>query len=96
MKPLVPGDAVFRSDGGDGDKNLAAARGLKHFLAGSKPGTRIAVGCYHIQNVNSLHAHYDRFIRPFCAPGTKNLIGYIRCLERRLKGVPPADIIRNS
>jgi len=78
MKPLVPGDAVLCSDGGNGYKNLAAASGLQHFVVGSKLGTRVAAGCYHIQNVNSLHARYGKFIEPFCGPATKNLDGYIR------------------
>jgi hypothetical protein len=51
------------------------------FAVGSKPGTRVAGGCYQIQNVNLLHARYDRFIKPFCGPATKNLDGYIRWLE---------------
>lgn len=93
MKPLVPGDAVLCSDGGNGYKDLAAARGLEHVVVGSKPGTRVAAGCYHIQTVNSLHARYGRFIEPFCGPATKNLDGYIRWLEVRLEGVLPAEIV---
>jgi transposase-like protein len=96
MKPLVPGDAVLCSDGAKGYKNLAVARGLEHFVVGSKPGTRVASGCYHIQNVNSLHARYKRFIRPFCGPATKNLNGYVRWLEVRLAGMRPAEVIRAS
>ncbi|SEN68866.1 hypothetical protein [Palleronia pelagia] len=96
MTPLVPADAVLCSDGGNGYADLAAAHGLKHFVVGSKPGTRVAAGCYHIQNVNSLHACYKRFIKPFCGPATKNLNGYIRWLEVRLAGVPPADILSSS
>ncbi|MFX0544272.1 IS1595 family transposase [Roseovarius sp. S1116L3] len=96
MRPLVPGDAVLCSDGGNDYKILAAARGIEHFLVGSRPGTRVAAGCYHIQNVNSLHARYGAFIKPFCGPATKNLAGYIRWLEVRLAGVRPADVIRLS
>ena len=96
MNPLVPGDAVLCSDGGNGYKNLAASRGLEHFVVGSKPGTRVAAGCYHIQNVNSLHARYGRFIEPFCGPATKNLSGYIRWLEGRMAGVRPAEVVRAS
>ncbi|MCG6113175.1 MAG: hypothetical protein MEQ74_13560 [Paracoccus sp.] len=55
-------------------------------VGGSKPGTRVAAGCYHIQNVNSLHARYGKFIDPFCRPATKNLNGYIRWLEVRMAG----------
>jgi transposase-like protein len=96
MKPLVPGDAVLCSDGGNGYKDLAAGRGLEHFVVGSKPGKRVVAGCYHIQNVNSLHARYKKFIKPFCGPATKNLNGYIKWLEMRLARLQPADIIRNS
>ena len=96
MKPLVPSDAVLCSDGANGYKNVAAAGGLEHFVVGSKPGTRVASGCYHIQNVNSLHARYKRFIKPFCGPATKNLSGYIRWLEVRLAGMRPAEIVRAS
>jgi hypothetical protein len=77
-------------------KDLAATRGLEHFVVGSKPGTRVAAGCYHIQNVNSLHARYGKFIKPFCGPATKNLNGYIRWLEVRLAGVLPAEVVRAS
>ncbi|SFG55612.1 Transposase [Palleronia marisminoris] len=96
MKPLVPGDAVLCSDGADGYKKVAATGGIEHFVVGSKPGTRVAAGCYHIQNVNSLHARYGEFIKPFRGPATKNLNGYIRWLEVRLAGVRPADVIRAS
>ncbi|WP_411976541.1 hypothetical protein [Sulfitobacter faviae] len=96
MKPLVPSDAVLCSDGASGYKNVAAAGGHEHFVVGSKPGTRVASRCYHIQNVNSLHARYKEFIKPFCGPATKNLSGYIRWLEVRLAGVSPAGIVRIS
>ncbi|WP_299358628.1 IS1595 family transposase [uncultured Paracoccus sp.] len=96
MKPLVPGDAVLCSDGGNGYLVLAARAGIAHFVVGSKPGTRVTAGCYHIQDVNSLHARYDRFIKPFCGPATKNLNGYIRWLEVRLSGMPHAEVIRAS
>lgn len=96
MKPLVPRDAMLCSDGANGYKNLAAAGGLEHYVVGSKPGTRVASGCYHIQNVNSLHARYKMFIKPFCGPATKNLNGYIRWLEIRLAGVRPAEVVRRS
>ncbi|WP_148275590.1 hypothetical protein L0Z66_06905 [Phaeobacter sp. BS34] len=74
------------SDGGDGYKDLAAARDLEHFVVGSRPGTPVAAGCYHIQNVNSLHARYGKFIEPFCQPTTKNLNDYIWWLEARIGG----------
>ena len=57
---------------------------------------RVAAGCYHIQNVNSLHARYDNFIKPFCGPATKNLNGYIRWLELRLAGLQPTHILPAS
>jgi hypothetical protein len=91
-----PRRTVLYSDGGAGYKNLAVARRLEHFVVGSKPGTRVAAGCYHIQNVNPLHARYNNFIRPFCGPATKNLNGYIRWLEVRLPGVRPAEVVRAS
>ena len=96
MHPRVPCDAVLCSDGGNGYKDLAATRGLEHFVVESKPGTRVAAGCYHIQNVNSLHARYSKFIEPLCGPATKNLNGYIRWLEVRIAGVRPADVIKAS
>jgi len=94
MTHLVPDDVVLCSDGANGYKDLAASRGPEHFVVGSKPGTRVAAGCYHIQNVNSLHARYGTFIKPFCGPATKNLDGYIRWLEVRLEGVRPAEVVR--
>ncbi len=96
MKPLVPGDAVPCSDGGNGYKDLAAAGGIEHFVVGRKPGKRVVSGCYHIQNVNSLHARYKKFIKPFCGPATKNLNGYISWLEARLAGMEPAEIFRSA
>ncbi len=96
MKPLLPPDAVLCSDGASGYATMAANSGIEHFVVGSKPGTRVTAGCYHIQNVNSLHARYDTFIKPFCGPATKNLNGYIRWLEVRLTGMVPADVTRVS
>lgn len=92
----MPSDAVLCSNRGNGYEDLAAAHGLEHVVVGSKPGTRVASGCYHIQNVNSLHACYKRFIKPFCGPATKNLDGYIRWLEVRITGVQPAELVRAS
>jgi len=101
MNPLVPGDAALCSDGGNGLRRqwLQGPRGgagLEYFVVGSKPCTRVAAGCYHIQNVYSLHARYGKFIEPFCGPATKNLNGYIRWLEFRLEGMRPAKVIRAS
>lgn len=62
----------------------------------ARTGTRAAAGCYHIQNVNSLHARYSSFITSFCGPATKNLNGYIRWLEIRLAGVRPREVVRAS
>lgn len=96
MRPLVPSDAVLCSDGAKGYGSFAATACIEHFAVGSKAGTRVAAGFYHIQNVSSLHARYKRFIKPFCGPATKNLDGYIRWLEVRLAGLAPAEIIRPS
>lgn len=96
MKPLVPAEAVLYSDGGSGHKNPAATGGIEHFVVGSKPGTRVPGGCYHIQNVNSLHARNNEFIKPLFGPATKNLNGHVRWLGVRLAGVQPAHIIQNS
>ena len=63
------------SAGTSGDKNVAAAGGVEHFVAGSKAGRRVVSGCYHIQNVNSLHARYKRFMKPLGGPVTKDLSG---------------------
>ncbi|MGR3837332.1 MAG: IS1595 family transposase [Cognatishimia sp.] len=96
MMPLIPGDAVLCSDGASAYKKVADQSGIEHFVVGSKPGARIAGGCYHIQNVNSLHARYSAFIRPFCGPAAKYLNGYIRWLEARLARMKPSDVIRLS
>lgn len=94
MKPLLPPDAILCSDGANGYASVAASRSIEHVVVGSKPGSRVRADCYHIQNVNSLHARYSEFIKPFCGPATKNLSGYIRWLEARLAGMKPADVIR--
>lgn len=96
MAPLVPCDVVLCSDGASGYAKLAASSGIEHCVVGSKSGTRVAAGCYHIQTVNSLHAGYNEFISQFSGPATKNLNGYIRWLEVRLAGMRPAEIIRAS
>ncbi|MDT8326644.1 MAG: hypothetical protein RQ750_04555 [Roseovarius sp.] len=92
----MPDGAVLCSDGGNGYKYLAASRGLEHFVVGSKPCTRVAADCCHIENVNSLHARYGKIIEPFCGPTTKNLNGDIRWLEARLEGMQPAETISAS
>lgn len=96
LKPLVPADAVLCSDGAKGYTTFASHSGIEHFIVGSKPGTRVVAGCHHIQNVNSLHARYKQFIKPFCGPASKNLNGYVRWLEVRLAGMQPAAVIRMS
>lgn len=89
-------DTVLCSNGATGYAAVAATSAIEHFVVGSRPGTRVTAGCYHIQNVNSLHARYAGFIKPFCGPAKKNLAGYIRWLEVRLSGMLPADIVRAS
>ncbi len=69
---------------------------FEHLVVGSKLGKRVAAGSHQIQTVNSLHARYDKFIRPFCGPATKNLNAYMRWLEVRLAGLTPAELIRSS
>ncbi|WGT51395.1 IS1595 family transposase [Thioclava nitratireducens] len=96
MTPLVPKDAVLCTDGANGYSKIASAGGIEHVVLSSKPGTRVAADCYHIQNVNSLHARYKRFIKPFCGPASKHLNGYIRWLELRLAGARPAEVMRAS
>lgn len=96
MKPLVPGDAMLCSDGANGCAKLASTGGIEHFIVGSRPGTRVAAGCHQTQNLNSLHARYNKFIKPFCGPATKNLNGYIQWLEVRPAGTRPAEIFRAS
>lgn len=91
---MIPADVVLCSDGANGYAKLAAGRGIEHCVVGRKPGTRVTAGCYQIQTVNSLHACYNDFIKPFSGPATKNLNGYVRWLEVRLAGMRPADIIR--
>ncbi|WP_093360362.1 hypothetical protein [Tropicimonas isoalkanivorans] len=65
MKPLVARDAARCSDGANGDMKVAAAFNLEHFVVGNTSATRVASGCCQIQNVNSRHARYRRFIKPF-------------------------------
>lgn len=96
MLPLVSADIVLCSDGAKRHRKLAARGAIEHFVVGSKAGTRVTAGCYHIQAVNSLHARYNKFIRPFCGPVTNYLGGYIRWLEVRIAGVTPAELIRVS
>jgi hypothetical protein len=75
MNPLVPHDAVLCSDGASAYAEVAAPLGIDHFVIDSKPGTRVVAGSHHIQNVNSLQARYDKFIKAICGPATKKLNG---------------------
>ena len=75
MKLLVSADAVLCSDGANGYAKFAVADSIEYFVDGRARHAGVAAGCYHIQNVNSLHARYDKFIKSFCGPVTKNLNG---------------------
>jgi hypothetical protein len=72
MNPLVAHDAALCSDGASA---YAAQRGIDHFVIGSKPSTRVGAESHHVQNVNSLQARYDKFIKAICGPATKKLNG---------------------
>jgi len=72
--------ACIRGTCAGGYAKLAPAVGIEHFIVGNKPGTRVAAGRYHFENVDWLHARYDRFIKPFCGPAPKILDGHIRWL----------------
>ncbi len=65
-------------------------------MVGSKSGKRLASGRHHIQNVNSLHACYERFIMPLFGPASKKLNGYIRWLGVQLTGIGTAELVRAS
>lgn len=58
LEPLIPDDVVLCSDGTDGYAHFSARRGIEHFVLGSKAGTRVSAGCYHIQNINSLNGKH--------------------------------------
>jgi hypothetical protein len=65
----------------DGSKALTAYaknRHLEHYVLHDKPGERVK-GLYHIQNVNSYHSRFDRFIYfNFYGVSTKYLNRYAR------------------
>ncbi|WP_417524465.1 hypothetical protein [Marinovum sp.] len=65
-------------------------------MVGNKPGKRLASGRHHIQNVNTLHACYERFIIPLFGPASKKLNGHIRWLEVQLAGIGTAELVRAS
>lgn len=48
MNSLVQRDAVLSSGGVDGFRKLAAVVGVEHFVAGSKPGSRVHFAGAHV------------------------------------------------
>lgn len=84
LEARVGRDAVLCSDGDGAYRLFARAHGLPHYRIDATHGPRVIQAAFHIQTVNSLHSRFKAFIRPFCAPATKNLSAYIAWFIARL------------
>lgn len=78
LSPIIARDAIFCSDSGAGYLRFGAKHHLVHRVLVAIAGQRLIDGAYHIQTVNSLHARFSAFIRPFCGPATKYLPLFLR------------------
>jgi hypothetical protein len=62
----------------------------------SKPDQKTMSASYHIQNVNSLHARFKDFHRPFRGPVSKKLAGYIQWFHARARSINPSDAMQRA
>ncbi len=77
LAPCIPKDVILCSDKLSGYGKFAQIRSLEHHVLANAPGKRVVGSAFHVQNVNSMHAAYRRFIRPFKGPASKYLGYYL-------------------
>jgi hypothetical protein len=86
LLPQVAPDAFLLSDGAPQYQAIANAAGLGYWMLVAGRRSRHTPNTYHLNTVNSLHAQWTTFVRPFCGPAAKNLEGYARWLIARRAG----------
>lgn len=91
LEASVRHDAVLCSDGDGAYRMFARAHAMPHYRIDARHGPRVIQGAFHIQTVNSLHARFNAFMKPFCGPATKNLPAYIAWFITRLAGQKTAQ-----
>lgn len=90
LLPQVAPDALLLSDGAPQYQAIATAAGLGYWmLVGGRRSFRTPA-TYHLNTINSLHARWKEFLKPFRGPATRNLDGYARWLIARREGYLPA------
>ena len=77
LEKHIEPDAALCSDKAQAYKKFVAKTGMRHIRVRARKGERVKDKTFHIQNVNSLHSRYGKFIEPFRGPATRNLPGYI-------------------
>lgn len=82
-------DTVLCSDGDAAYASFARQRRLPHYRLYQNTGPRVIETAFHIQTINNLHSRFERFMKPFCGPATKNLQGYTAWFIQRLKHSQP-------
>lgn len=84
-KRLRP-DTVLCSDGDAAYGFFARKKGISHYRIDPKNGPFVIDKAFHIQNINSLHDRFERFMKPFRGPATKNLPFYASWFIARTLG----------
>jgi len=82
----VAPDTFLLSDGAPQFQAIANDSGLGYWMLVGGRRSRYTAATYHLNTVNSLHAQWKAFLRPFCGPASKNLDGYARWLIARQNG----------
>jgi transposase-like protein len=85
-------DSVLCSDGDPAYALFARTNGLKHYRIDAKKGPFVLEAAFHIQNINSLHDRFERFMKPFIGPATKYLPRYTAWFIARSSGSKPERI----
>jgi transposase-like protein len=69
-------DAVLCSDRDPAYDFFARQNGVPHYRIDAKKGPFVIDKAFHVQTINSLHDRFERFMKPFRGPATRNLAGY--------------------
>lgn len=89
LLPQVAPDALLLSDGAPQYEAIAKAAGMGYWMLVGGRRSRLTPTTYHLNTVNSLHARWKAFLKPFRGPATRNLDGYARWLIARCDGYLP-------
>ena len=69
-------DAVLCRDRGPDYDFFARQNGVPRYRIDAKEGPFVIDKAFHVQTINSLHDRFERFMKPFRRPATKNLTDY--------------------